>query len=53
MKDEKRELYTVVWKQTYPMKPLQDAMDELVERMLEYSDYTEAKQVIAQIKSGI
>jgi hypothetical protein len=51
MNPEKRELYQIVWTQTYPMKPLQDAMDELVEFMLETSEFVEANQVIDRIKT--
>jgi hypothetical protein len=52
MNPEKNELYQIVWTQTYSMKPLQDAMDELVENLLMQStEFIEANQVINRIKS--
>jgi len=51
MNPDKKDLYQVTWTQSYPMQPLQDSMDELFEVMVEISEYTEAKEVLAQIMS--
>jgi hypothetical protein len=49
MNDKK--LYTIRWTQVYP--DLQEKIDELMNDMLESSEYKEAKQVIAKIKNDI
>ena len=49
MNSEKRELYTIVWTQQFP-KSLDEAMDEVNEKLLETSDFKEANDLINRIK---
>jgi len=49
MNPEKKDLFQLSWSQSYSMQPLQDSMDELFEVMIEASEYTEAKEVLAEI----
>jgi hypothetical protein len=51
LKNEREKLYTIRWTQVYP--DLQEKIDELMDDMLESSEYAEAKQVIAKIKNNI
>ena len=51
LKMNDKKLYTIRWTQVYP--DLQEKIDELMNDMLELSEYKEAKQVIAKIKNDI
>lgn len=46
-----KDLYSLSWRQDYP--EYQQAIDRLMDELLESSEYIEAKQVIANIKSKL
>ena len=46
-----KELYSMSWRQDYP--EYQEAIDTLMDTLLELTEYTEAKQVIANVKSKL
>jgi hypothetical protein len=50
MDDKKQHLYTLHWTQEYEMSILQEALEDFA---LEISDFAEAKEVIARIKSQL
>jgi hypothetical protein len=57
MRDEHKHLYTVKWTQPYDPKTISIGLHEMAEALSEFalsnSDYKEARELIAKIKSTL
>jgi len=51
MNPDENELYRITWRQDYP--EFQEAVDSAMDILLELSEYKEAKELIAYIKSKL